>query len=142
MDGRNKPGPPGTTPSVRSRKHAIDDAQPKRSNALGIRPSTGRPGYAGGIVMLRPSSTDATARTGRDFGYCSMCPKLSLRLYTAPMLDPGHRVVPGHRAVPASRNAAAGLRSTSGRLLACSRLPSTGGHSGRAQRERGYQNPN
>ena len=29
--------------------------------------------------MLRPSSTDATARTGRDFGYCSMCP---LRLYT------------------------------------------------------------
>ena len=32
--------------------------------------------------MLRPSSTDATARTGRDFGYCSMCPKLSLRLYT------------------------------------------------------------
>ena len=29
--------------------------------------------YAGLCEMLRQSSTDATARTGRDFVYCSMC---------------------------------------------------------------------
>jgi hypothetical protein len=79
---------PGDYPVRPQPQHAIDDAQPKRSNALAIRPRAARHGYAGGTVMLRQSSTDATARTGRDFGYCSMCPKLSLRLYTAPMLDP------------------------------------------------------